>query len=192
MTRIYRTLALTALLTAAAVAQSPNLTDGKTYVTLRPGFISAAQQLGLTLGVVAPTQIVQGTAGFPITAGTLELDNAKGEILHSGGLTIAKGSTLLRLQDYIIDTASGSPVITGVAVLNGKVLGRIPLFNVQLPSNFTLPIVPKSGVVDLKYPELTLTSTAANALNQVFGTSAFKAGFDVAFARIIAAANNIP
>ena len=181
-----RMLAALVILCVGAFAQSPNVVTGTTYVTFSKSFVTAAQSLGLSLGTVSPTEVVQGTAGFPITGGALEIDNAKGEILHNGGLTIRAGSTTVRLQDYVIDTTGASPVITGLVVVDGKVLGRVPLFNVLLPANFTLPLRPKNGILDVKYPKLTLTSTAATALNQVFGTTAFKSGFYIGFARIIA------
>jgi hypothetical protein len=84
---------------------------------------------------VFPTRLKQGTVNFPVVAGAIDLTNAKGELIHSGGLTLSAGGTKVQLQSFTIDTASAQPVISGIVSVNGQLLGRLPLFNLVLPNN---------------------------------------------------------
>ncbi len=182
-------LALTILCIAAAGygQQTRTVESGRTSVTLSSTFTSALQSLNVTPGVVAPTHIWDGVASFPITGGALDLDTAFGNILHSGGLTLAAGNTHVRLQSFIIDTTAPAPVLTGLVVVKGKLVGRVPLFNVVPPAGLTLPLKPDDCVLlKLNGVELTLTSTAASALNSIFSVSAFAPGLDIGTARVYA------
>jgi hypothetical protein len=89
------------------------------------------------------------------------------------------------LTDFIIDTAGAAPVLTGIATANGSIVGRIPLFNLALPA-LTLPLAlpPGPEILLIEGNRMTLTQEAATALNGVFGTTAFAAGFDVGIASI--------
>lgn len=146
---------------------------GLTSVKLSDTFTDALASLSVNAGTVSPTRLCDGTASFPITGGAIDLETAAGNIIHSGGLTLEAGDTEVRLQSFIIDTTSttpGAPVLTGIVVVNNKLIGRLPLFNVVLPSDFSLPLHAEGGfVLQLKDVGLTLTSTAAAALNSVFG-----------------------
>jgi hypothetical protein len=98
----------------------------------------------------------------------VDLQTARGEIIHSGGLTLTAGSTEVRLQSFTIDTTGSSPVPTGLVVVNNKLVGWLPLFNLQLPAGITLPLKPSGeGVLRLKGVGVMLTGPAANALNGV-------------------------
>ncbi len=175
--------------TTAAQAQTYTMESGKTSVTLSAGFVSALQSLRVTPGTIGPTKISGGVAGFPVVAGALDLNNAKGEILHSGGLTLANSAKRVRLQSYIIDTTGVSPVITGIVTVNGVILGRIPLFNLQLPSGLKLPLKPSGDVLTLKGVGVTLNAGAAKALNMVFNVSAFQGGLKIGTANVSAVVN---
>jgi hypothetical protein len=162
------------LVASAAFAQKTKTVDGGlTSVKLSETFTSAASSLGVTLGTVAPTRLSNGTVGFPITGGAIDLDTAAGNIVHSGGLTLEAGGIEVRLESFIIDTTStttGAPVLTGLVVVNNKLVGRLPLFNLVLPSDFSLPLKAEGGVfLQLNGVGLTLTSTAAKALNSTYG-----------------------
>jgi hypothetical protein len=165
------------LVASAAYGQKTKTVEGGvTSVKLSSTFTGALESLNVTAGTVAPTRIFDGTATFPITGGAIDLDTAAGNIVHSGGLTLEAGGTEVRLQSFIIDTTSttsGAPVLTGLVVVNNKLVGRLPLFNIVLPSGFSTPIQAEGGfILQLKDVGLTLTSTAAGALNSVYGLPA--------------------
>jgi hypothetical protein len=174
-----------ALACTMAFAQTVTVQSGVTQVKLSGELVNALTTLKIAPGTVNPTQLVNGTASFPITGGALDVNTANGEVAHSGGLTLSKASTIVRLQTFTIDTAGASPILTGLVVVNGSVLGRLPLFELQLPSGFTLPLNPVAGVrVNLNAVRVTLTQGAADALNSVFKTSAFAGGLRIGTATV--------
>lgn len=158
------------------------LLSGTTSVELSSGFINALTTLNIAPGRVFPAGLRGGRATFPITDGTLDGQTLRGEIVHNGGLTLTRGATQVKLKSFIIDTTGPGIVLTGLVSANGSVVGRIPLFDLQLPSTgssrFRFEIVSLSGVVVNLRPE------AANALNQVFSTNAFVPGFNIGTARV--------
>ena len=167
----------------ASAQKTETIEAGRTTVALAPGFVSALESLDVTPGTVSPTRLHNGTVNFPVTGGAIDLDTAVSQILHSGGLTLTAGKTEVTLQSFIIDTTS-APVITGLASVDGKLLGRLPLFDLALPSGITLPLKPHDGRIILKGVEVTLDSTAAAALNSVFHVSAFQGGFKIGTAKV--------
>lgn len=192
-TKFVTRLALMAVLALActAFAQETKIVEsGETTVALSSGFLNALQSLGVTPGVISPTQLNGTTMNFPINGGALDLKTALGNIGHSGGLTLSAGGTVVSIENFTIDTTGKSPVITGLVVANGTLVGRITLFDIALPGNFKLPLTQyRSVLIDLQGVTVTLDGAAANALNQAFNTSAFKAGFGIGTARVRAFTN---
>jgi hypothetical protein len=174
--------AAVAPVTAAPTAQ---IYGGYTLVELLPGFVNALTALGIAPSKSLPGTLYQRIGFFPIVGGRLDAANARGEIPHSGGLTLTRGTAVVNLTDFIIDTAGAAPVLTGIATANGSIVGRIPLFNLALPA-LTLPLAlpPGPEILLIEGNRMTLTQEAATALNGVFGTTAFAAGFDVGIASI--------
>jgi hypothetical protein len=181
-------LAFAAVLALActASAQETNIVEsGETTVALSSGFLNALQSLGVAPGVIAPTQLTSTTVNFPINGGAIDLKTAIGNIGHTGGLTLSAGGTVISIENFTIDTTGKSPIITGLVVANGPLVGRITLFDLALPGSFKLPLAQyRSVLVDLQGVTVTLDGAAANALNQAFNTSAFKAGFGIGTARV--------
>lgn len=168
----------------ASAQKTTTIEGGRTTVALSSGFVSALGSLGVTPGTVSPTHLNSGTVNFPVTGGAIDLDTAASQILHSGGLTLIAGQTKVTLQSFIIDTTT-APVITGLVSVDGKLLGRLPLFDVVLPSGITLPLKPYDGQIILKGVRVSLDSAAAGALNSVFRVSAFKGGFGIGTAKVV-------
>ena len=77
-------------------------------------------------------------------------------------------------------------MLTGIVTANGSIVGRIPLFNLALPAGISLPLVlpPGPEILLIEGNRMTLTQEAATALNGVFATTAFPAGFDVGIASV--------
>ena len=99
----------------------------------------------------------------------------KTEIIHSGGLRLAAGGTTVDLRHFIIDTTGAKPVITGLIVLDGKVVGRAALFDLHIKAMRSGP-GNRSLVLVLRNVGVTLDSGAAATLNSVFHISALAGG----------------
>jgi len=168
----------------ASAQKTETIEGGRTTVALAGSFLSALGSLDVTPGTVGPTRLHNGTVNFPVTGGAIDLDTAVSQILHSGGLTLTAGQTKVTLQSFIIDT-TGAPVITGLVSVDEKLLGRLPLFDLALPSGITLPLKLNDGQIVLRGVGVTLDSTAAGALNSVFHVSAFEGGFGIGTAKVI-------
>lgn len=170
--------------TSATAAPTVRLAGNVTAVTFSGAFTGALGALGLDVDPLGNTALGGGRAFFPISSGALDAANAKGEILHLGGLRLEKGPIRVDLSDFVIDTTGASPRLTGLVVANGDLVGRIPLFDLALP-HITLPLTPVNGrFVRISSVGVTLTADAAAALNGVFGVSAFTAGFDIGTADV--------
>lgn len=170
-----------------AVGSSTQLTflGGNTNVAFSSDFGGALTALGIRPAGAFPGVLVRGQrAFFPIVGGTLDTATLRGEIVHSGGLTLTKGATRVKLESFIIDTTgSGGIVLNGLVSANGTVVGRIPLFDLALPAGrealfFDITRVQLNGV------RVTLRPEAAAALNGAFQTSAFVAGFSIGTASV--------
>jgi hypothetical protein len=177
------------LLTLSTTARAQNtvtIEAGRTTVALAESFVSALGSLGVTPGTVRPTDLKNGRVDFPITGGAFDLDTALGQVVHSGGLTLTAGSTEIRLESFIIDTTGSTPLITGLVIADNKLIGRLPLFDLTLPKGITLPIKPAHNVFKVEGIGVTLTATAASALNGAFHTSALTGGVDIGTAKVVA------
>ena len=76
--------------------------------------------------------------------------------------------------------------MTGLVSANGSVVGRIPLFDLTLPASFVdVTLIRLDGI------SVTLRPEAAGALNAVFETTAFTAGFNIGTASVTATAFGI-
>lgn len=178
-----------ALLTGGVSSQAQNSTTingGVTVVSLSDTFVDALQKLEVTPGTVAPSILYRGKVDFPVTGGVIDLDSSLGQILHSGGLTLTAGKTKVTIQSFIIDTTGAKPVITGLVSVNGTLqsFGRVPLFDLALPSGLTLPLKADHGILVLKGVGVTLDEVAAGALNTVFDVKAFTSGIDIGTADV--------
>ena len=195
MNRILILLAIFALSVGFTFAQSKGLPTGQqsvqqiellsgaTSVDLSTDFVGALTSLNIAPGRVFPASLRGAKASFPITDGTLERQSLRGEIIHNGGLTLSRGNTEVKLKSFIIDTTGSGFVLTGLVSANGTVVGRIPLFDLQLPSNVVSNDLRFEGVF-LSGVMVSLRPEAAGALNAVFQTSAFVPGFNIGTASV--------
>lgn len=164
-------------------SQQIELVWGSTDVNLSSGFLGALGSLSIAPSTIFPSSLRGTRLSFPITDGSLERRTLRGEIVHNGGLRLTKGSTKVKLKSFIIDTTGSGIVLTGLVSANGTVVGRIPLFDLRLPvsssaTHFGLDRVSLNGVA------VTLRPEAAAALNAVFSTNAFAAGFGIGTANV--------
>lgn len=174
-------LALILTLTAAAnAAPTGRVAGGDTAVALSAGFTDALASLGVEASLIAPARVRHGRVRFAIPAGAIDLETLAGDVFHKGGLSLSAGATTVDLFNFVIDTTA-TPVLTGLVVVNGDVVGRLPLFDLALTEG---PTVSNWGRVRLNGVGLTLNATAADALNAVFAVDAFAEGFEIGDARV--------
>ena len=199
-----RTLSLVAFLIALSVsvtfaqkgdkagnggaASQLSIFSGTTTVHLSSEFGAALGTLQISASSAFPGRLVRGRGTFPITTATLDSDTLRGEISHAGGLILTRGSTTVRLESFVIDTTGvGGIVLTGLVSANGTVVGRIPLFDLYLPSGF----LGDPTLIRLDGVSVTLRPESAGALNTVFETTAFTGGFNIGTASVTATAFGI-
>ena len=86
----------------------------RTSVEFSQGFVDVLAALEVNISRVLPAKLRNNGAVFPIPAAEIDLENAAGEILHTGGLALKSGNTVVQLSLFIIDTGvGGGPVLTG-------------------------------------------------------------------------------
>jgi hypothetical protein len=194
MNHLLRKLTLAASIVAVAFALTATsaqaqkiyvVQGGRTTVTLSKAFLADLTALKITTTANFDSQIYLDQVFFPITSGAINLDNAAGQMLHSGGITLTAGTKQVRLESFILSTLGEQGYITALVVANGKFLGRINLFDVDFPSSLTLPIDPKSG--DFFLPtNLNLDPQGASALNDAFGVKTFQDNLYMGYALSLA------
>jgi len=179
-------IALSMVAPMASAAPTAQINNGYTLVEFLPEFVGALGSLGIAPSKVLPGTLYQRIAYFPITGGRIDASNARGEVPHSGGLSLTKGATQVLISDFVIETTS-SPRLTGIVTANGTIVGRIPLFNLALPQLvLPLQLPPGPETLLIEGNRVTLTAEAATALNGAFGTTAFTPGFNIGIASVYA------
>ena len=164
------------------MARSANR-NGRTSVRLSNDLVNALNSLDVEASGFGNTRVRNGVARFSITGGAVDLDNTNVEIAHSGGLTFSAGETEVSLTDFVITTLDGTPTLTGLVIVNGEVITRAPLFNLEIGSIGTSRRRGRNNL-DIDDVDVTLTDEAADALNQAFDVTAFTSGFTIGSATV--------
>lgn len=180
LNRAFRTRLFRAGLKLGTVRTSIDLADavfkgGATTLALDPGAASALQQLGITPGVVGDATAGASGLAFPITGGKVNAETLAGQIAHSGGISLTKGSTRVEVTDFVIDTTA-TPKLT--ALLGGQ---RVDLLTLDV-SGVQRSVEGDTIVVGNVVAKLT--AGAAAALNQAFSTNAFTEGLTLGTATV--------
>jgi len=186
MNRLVKKLCLAAAILVSALTFSANaaqaqsiypIEGGRTTVTFTDGFLSELGSLKVTPAAVYGSQLYGSKIFFPITSGAVSLDSARGQIVHSGGIALTAGSTEVRAESFIISILDDKAAfITALVVANGRFAGRIKLFDIELPSDITLPLDPKDGDFFLSDVKVKLSTEGAAALNDAFNVTGFNGG----------------
>ncbi len=133
---------------------------GYTQVVVAPDVYALIASAGIAPAPVEGAKAFpfKGTlaARFPITGFRV----AGLQIRHSGGISLSKDAASIVLKNFNIDLGR-QRVSAEVSVASGSV-GRVDVFKLR-----------SSDRPDLGLVKLTLTSTAASALNATFGATAF-------------------
>jgi hypothetical protein len=191
------TVHLVAKGTASTYAESTDktteisrLNGQSTSVTLNASTAAALKSLNVS---VAPTgsatfDASTSTVSFPITGGFAAIHsdvNYKpgyivGVVLHqASGLMFSSGDKSLTVSDFVVDP--GDSILT--ATVGGK--PGIPLL--FLDGTAVKVSTDSAGDVVLDGTVARLTATAASALNQTFGVTAFAAGIPLGVVHLVAA-----
>jgi DNA-binding winged helix-turn-helix (wHTH) protein len=89
--------------------------------------------------------------------------------------TNGEGSEI-RLRGFLVEAADGAPVLTCDVMVSNIALGRLPLLEVELPADVTLPLKPEDRLLlKLHGVRVTLTAKAAQALH-AFSISVLQSG----------------
>ena len=82
----------------------------------------------------------------------------------------------IRLRSFSVEATSGAPVLTCDVVVSNIPLGRIPLMEIELPADVTLPLKPPDRLLlRLHGVGVTLTAKAVQALH-AFSISVLESG----------------
>ena len=177
------------------IAAIDSLTGVQTAVTLDPAFVEGITSLMLTPGTTggASLDATTGVAAFPITGGNVEYYDPAGSVQpyvqglinHDGSglsLTGADG-TVVTLEDFEVDPDEST--LYGTVTVDGEVFAeRADLFFLDGSTLNPLAEGDEAGTAVLEGTTVSLTATAADALNMVFGTVALAEFFTVGVAEI--------
>jgi len=180
LNRAFHTRLFSAGLRLGTVRTEVELADavfggGDTTLALDQGAAQALQSLRITPGVVGDARAGSDGLAFPITGGRVDASSLAGAIAHSGGISLTRDSTRVELTDFTVgidDTPALSALVGGQRV---EIL-TLDVANVRRSVRGRTVVV--SGVV------ARLTAAAAGALNQAFGTDAFREGLTLGTATV--------
>jgi len=173
---------------AAHPAAPVHLRSGTTTVTTGSGIAVALLKNGIVPVATRPGREVvkyrHGQVGvkfaFPVTGGKVSLSPLGGFITHSGGILFIDLRTgkKIRVSDFVISLTHAN--LTGI--VNGNPRQRVALFNLSL-AHAALNAGPHS--VRASGIGVSLTKTAASALDTALGTSLFSPGLKLGTAATV-------
>ncbi|MFZ0311778.1 MAG: helix-turn-helix domain-containing protein [Candidatus Korobacteraceae bacterium] len=87
-----------------------------------------------------------------------------------------RGGSEIRLRSFSVEATGGAPILTCDVVVSNIPLGRLPLMEVELPADVTLPLKPRDRLLlSLHGVRVTLTAKAIQALH-AFSISVLQSG----------------
>ncbi len=169
------------------------LTGKQTAVTLDTGFLEGLTALKLTPATLGGAKLEGAVISFPITGGNVTYyDPASGVTPYVQGLINHDDSGLqltgsngkvVKLENFVVDPAES--VLTGKVTVDGAVFAEsAPLFFLDGRTLNPLEVNADAGTAVLEGTTVSLTKTAADALNMVFETDALAEFFTVGIAEI--------
>ena len=158
------TAAGTLLLFGGSAAANP-IAGGSTALKLDKPIAKVLKQNGVKVIPIKPAKVQKGAVTFPVTGGNLNPATAAGTIRHSGGLRFQAGGKKLATKNFVVKTGKGN-------VLSAQVGGaRVNLLKLNLSkAKITRP----GAGINVSRVGVSLTGTAAKALNSTFGVKLFR------------------
>ncbi|MCW2680323.1 MAG: hypothetical protein JWM62_1724 [Frankiales bacterium] len=177
-------------------AQIDTLSGKQTAVTLDEGFLAGLTALKLTPATLGGATLEGAKIAFPITGGNVTyFDPASGVDPYVQGLINHDGSGLqltgangkvVKLENFVVDPAKS--VLNGKVTVDGAVFAEsADLFFLDGSTLKPLAVNEADGTAVLEGTTVSLTKTAADALNMVFETDALAEFFKVGIAEITVA-----
>ncbi len=177
-------------------AQIDTLSGKQTAVTLDEGFLAGLTALKLTPATLGGAKLEGAKISFPITGGNVTyFDPASGVNPYVQGLINHDGSGLqltgsngkvVKLENFVVDPAKS--VLNGKVTVDGAVFAEsADLFFLDGSTLNPLAVNEADGTAVLEGTTVSLTKTAADALNMVFETDALAEFFKVGVAEITVA-----
>lgn len=178
------------------VAAIDSLSGEQTAVTLDPAFLEGLTALELMPATIGGASLEGAVIAFPISGGNVTYFSpdsgvdpyVQGLINHDGSglqLTGANGK-VVKLEDFVVDPAES--VLTGKVTVDDAVFAEsAPLFFLDGRTLNPLEVNEGDGTAVLEGTTVSLTQTAADALNMVFETDALAEFFPVGVAEITVA-----
>lgn len=191
--RLFRTATLAfilanapVLLNAQSTTSTPTIEYGRTTFQLNAQFATFLQSTGAAITDLQGNPLQNNSFTFKAVAGAIDVTTAAGEVEHSGGLQIVAAGAVARIENFTLDTSNpAAPVITAQIIYADHFAARIPLFSVQPPPSFSLPLAAQNGVLQVNGLGLTLAPAAASTLSSLFGAT-IPAGVAVGTANVYA------
>ena len=180
----------------AIAAPTLELRAGQTTVELSTEFLGAVTSLGVSVTPVSGGAIRsrngKTTAVFPVTNGSVDTGLLRLEVIHSGGLSLRAGDTVVTLSQFNIENVTGGALrLKGIVTANDVIVGEVPLFDLTLtespsarPSNLLRSDINLGGSLRLAGVRVALSGEAAAALNGVFRVTAFSRGLNIGTASV--------
>jgi len=173
------------LVHAQSPSQTPSVDFGRTTVQLGSSFVNSIAGLGAVITDLHNHALQDNSFTLRATGGAVDLTTSAGEVQHSGGLLVNAAGTIIRIQNFTLDTSNPTNlVITADYIVNDHFASRIALFNVQPPPNMGLPLAVQAGVLQVNGLILTLAPATASTLNTLFGGQVVQAGTNIGTANV--------
>lgn len=165
--RLAVALGLTASLVVAAPAAAETtvrVSGGTTTLKLDGKTVKKLKRAGINVKVGKPAKSKGGTVSFPVSGGSIDPANAKGELKHKGGLTFQAGKKKVSLKAITLNSAKGR--------FTAKVGKSTVAF-----ANVKGGKVTRDGfATEVAGYKVTISKKGAAALNKALGVRAAKAG----------------
>jgi hypothetical protein len=115
---------------------------------------------------------------FPIVGGAVDAQSIIIEAVTAGGMRFTNGSSVVTLDEPIVNTTASPEIMTFLVTVNGSLQGRYAIFALKAP-NYAKPQALSAGKA-FKAPNITvsLSESGANIFNTALGTH-FQTGLSV-------------
>jgi hypothetical protein len=149
-------------------SSSTTVIGRSTTVVLYPSMTTALQRGRITVTAVPPSSApLKSVRVFPIRGGHIVAATFAGTLNHSGGLAFSHNGKRVAMTNFVINTQTKQ--------LTATVVGKsMPSFNLNLAS-LKHASEPHHTLIATNI-KLTVTSTAARALNSGLRVTTFKSG----------------
>ncbi len=167
--------ALVSALVLAPTAPAAAKLGGKTVLAPEAATFETLTGAGVTVAPSGDADAGSSGISFPITGGRVNVEDVKGKIKHSGGLTFSGNGTSLTVENFVIKVGDKNVIRADVA--GG---GKVRLADLDLSA---AKINQRGGKVVISRVDVLLANKAARALSATFGLPDL-AGADLGDAKV--------